>query len=145
MKALVFILTAMAAVAAASTVPVPQLRVNIEEGVITLSDVSGGKVLGRTTFERWGVVAPTQDKLRHVALDVTAAVVAGHGQRERSVTPSARVYTFAEKDKAPHVTATFEQGAIFVLLSDTQINGHYEALVYMAKIGQVSLPPVIDR
>lgn len=104
-----------------------------------------GKVLGRTTFERWGVVAPTQDKLRHVALDVTAAIIAGHGQRERSVTPASRIYAFAERDKAPHIAATFEQGAIFVLLSDTQRNGRYEALIYMAKAGQVSLPPIVDR
>lgn len=145
MKALVLTLTMLTAVATASTVPVAQFRVNVDEGVITVSDVSGGKVLGRTTFERWGVVAPTQDKLRHVALDITAAVIAGHGQREHSVTPTARVYTFAEKDKAPHVTATFEQGAIFVLLSDTQTSGRYEALIHMAKVGQVSLPPVVDR
>jgi hypothetical protein len=125
--------------------PVAQFRVNVDEGVITLRDVSGGKVLGRTTFERWGVVAPTQDKLRHVALDVAAAVIAGHGQRERSVTPSARVYSFAERDKAPHITATFEQGAIFVVLSDTQKNGRYEALIYMARVGQVSLPRVVER
>ena len=113
--------------------------------MFTLSDVSDGTVLAKTTFERWGIVASTQDKLRHVALDVTAAVIAGHGHREHSVTPTARVYTFAEKDKAPHVTATVEQGAIFVLLSDTQRNGRYEALIYMAKVGQVSLPPVVDR
>lgn len=80
MKVLVLILTAVATVATASTAPVAQFRVNIDEGVITLSDVSGGKVLGRTTFERRGVVAPTQDKLRHVALDVTAAVIAGMGR-----------------------------------------------------------------
>lgn len=145
MKALALIFTVTAAVAMGSTLPVAQFHVNIDEGVITVSDVNEGKVLGRTTFERWGVVAPTQDKLRHVALDVTAAVIAGHGQRERSVTPGSRVYTFAERDKAPHITATFEQGAIFVLLSDTQRNGRYEALIYMAKVGQVSLPPIVDR
>jgi hypothetical protein len=61
------------------------------------------------------------------------------------VTPSTRVYALAEKGKAPHVTATFEQGAIFVLLSDTQMNGRYEALISMAKIRQISLPPVVGR
>jgi hypothetical protein len=64
--------------------PLPaQLRVSVRKGIITLTDVNSGKVLGRTTFERWGVVAPTQDKLRHVALDVAAAVVAGNGSRAR--------------------------------------------------------------
>jgi len=108
MKALVLTLTVMAAVVTASTPPVAQFRVKVDEGVITLSDVNEARVLGKTTFERWGVVARTQDELRHVALDVTAAVVAGHGRRERSVNPSARVYTLAEKNKAPYVTATFE-------------------------------------
>lgn len=145
MKAFVLILTVMAAVATASTPPAPQFRVNVDEGVITLSDANDGTLLGKTTFERWGVVAPTQDKLRHVALDVTAAVIAGHGSREHSVTPTARVYTFAEKDKSPHVTATVEQGAMFMLLSDTQKNGRYEALIHMARVGQVSLPPAMGQ
>ena len=127
MKALALILMVTAAVATASTAPVPQFRVNVDEGVITLRDVSGGRILGRTTFQRWGVVAPTQ--LRHVALDVTAAVIAGHGGREHSVAPSAQVYTLAEKDKAPYVTATFERGFMFVLLSDAEMNGRYEAVI----------------
>ena len=50
--------------------------------------VNDGKVLGKTTFERLGVVAPTQDELRHGALDVTAAVVAGNGSRKRTVGPN---------------------------------------------------------
>ena len=145
MKTLVLMLSVTATVVMASTLPKPQFRVNVDEGVITLSDMNAGRVLGKTTFERWDVVAPTQDKLRHVALDVTAAVIAGHGRRERSVTPSARVYTLAEKNKAPYVTATFEQGAIFIVLSDTQTNGRYEAFIYMAKVRQISLPPVVDR
>ena len=44
--------------------------------------------------------------------------------------------TFAERDNAPHVTATFEQGAIFVLLNDVQTNGRYEALIHMAKVAR---------
>ena len=89
-------------------------------------------------FERLGVVAPTQDELRHVALDVTAAVVAGNGSTKRTVGPSARVYTLAEKDTAPHVTGTFEHGAVFVILSDTRMNGRYEALIYVVKIRRIA-------
>src|SRR6516164_8224152 len=59
-------------------------------------------------FERLGVVAPTQDELCHVVLDVTAAIVAGNGSTKRTVGPSARVYTLVEKDTAPHVIGTFE-------------------------------------
>ena len=43
-----------------SRTPLPaQFRVSVEKGIITLRDVNSGKVLGRTTFERWGVVTPT--------------------------------------------------------------------------------------
>ena len=87
--------------------------------------------MGRTTFERLGVVTPTQDKLRHVALDVTAAVVVGNGSRERIVNPLHKVYTVTDhkKGKAAYVTMTLEHDVTFVLSSDTQTNGRYEALI----------------
>ena len=108
-----------------------QLRVSVKKGIITLTDVNSGKVLGRTTFERWRVVTPTQDKLRHVALDVTAAVVAGNGSRERIVNPFHKVYTVADhkKGKAAYATMTLEHNLAFVLSSDTQTSGRYEALI----------------
>jgi hypothetical protein len=77
MKALVLILTIIgAAITEASPSPAPQFRISVDKGIITLRDVNNGKVLGKTTFERLGVVAPTQNELRHVALDVTTAVMA---------------------------------------------------------------------
>ena len=115
-----------------SRTPLPaQLRVSVKKGIITLTDVNSGKVLGRTTFERWGVVAPTQDKLRHVALDVAAAVVAGNGSRARIVNPFHQVYAVADhkKGKAAYVTMTLEHDVAFVLASDTRTNGRYEALI----------------
>jgi hypothetical protein len=118
--------------AAEPRTPLPaQLRVSVKKGIITLTDVNSGKVLGRTTFERWGVVAPTQDKLRHVALDVAAAVVAGNGSRARIVNPFHQVYTVADhkKGKVAYVTMTLEHDVAFVLSSDTQTNGRYEALI----------------
>jgi hypothetical protein len=139
MKALVLILAIIgAAITEASPPPAPQFRVSVDKGIITLRDVNNGKVLGKTILERLGVVAPTQDELRHVALDVSAAVVAGNGSRKRTVGPSNRVYTLAEKDKAPYVTGTFEHGAVFVLLSDTQMNGRYETLIYVVKIRRIA-------
>ena len=48
------------------------------------------------------------------------------------------VYTLAEKDEARYVTATFEHGAVFVLLSDTQMNGRYEGLIYVVKISRLA-------
>jgi hypothetical protein len=118
--------------AAEPRTPLPaRLRVSVEKGIITLTDVNSGKVLGRTTFARWGVAAPTQDKLRHVALDVAAAVVAGNGSRERIVNPIHQVYTVAdhEKGKAGYVTMTLVHDVAFVLSSDTKTNGRYEALI----------------
>ena len=150
MKTIIFILAAIATMsfamcldAEAQRLPAPegradprtplpaQFRVSVEKGIITLTDLNSGKVIGRTTFARWGVVTPTQDKLRHVALDVTAAVVAGNGSRERIVNPLHKVYTVAdhEKGKAAYVTMTLEHDVAFVLLSDTQTNGRYEALI----------------
>jgi hypothetical protein len=119
-------------VAAEPRTPLPaQLRVSVKKGIITLTDVNSGKVLGRTTFERWGVVAPTQDRLRHVALDVAAAVVAGNGTRARIVNPFHQVYTVADhkKGKAAYVTMTLERNVAFVLSNDTQTNGRYEAFI----------------
>jgi hypothetical protein len=109
----------------------PQFRVSVEKGIITLTDVNSGKVLGRTTFETWGVVAPTQDKLRHVALDIAAAVVAGNRSRARIVNPFHQVCTVADhkKGKAAYATMTLEHNLAFVLSSDTQTNGRYEALI----------------
>jgi len=103
----------------------------VEKGIIMLTDVNSGKVMGRTTFEGWGVVTPARDKLRHVALDVTAAVVAGNGSRGRIVNPLHKVYTVADhkKSKAAYVTMTLEHDVAFVLSSDTQTNGRYEALI----------------
>jgi hypothetical protein len=103
----------------------------VEKGIITLRDVNSGKVLGRTTFERLGVVTPTQDKLRHVALDVTAAVVAGNGSRKRIVNPFHKVYTVADHKKrnAAYATMTLEHDVAFVLSSDTKTKGRYEALI----------------
>jgi len=58
----VLILTIIgAAITEASPPPAPQFRVSVNKGMITLRDVKNGKVLGTTTFERLGVLAPTQD------------------------------------------------------------------------------------
>jgi hypothetical protein len=56
-----------AAITEASPPPAPQFRVSVDKGIITLRAVNNGKILGKTTFERLGVIAPTQDELRHVA------------------------------------------------------------------------------
>jgi hypothetical protein len=106
-----------------------QYRIDVRNGIITLTQMNSGEVLGRTTFEMWGVVSPTRDKLRHVALDITAALVAGNGAREHPVDPNSPVCTSAEDAKPPCVTATVEHGVAFIILKDQQTNGLYEAFL----------------
>ena len=54
MKASVLILTIIgAAITQASPPPAPQFPVNVDKGIITLSDVNNGKVLGKTTSRDW--------------------------------------------------------------------------------------------
>ena len=61
--------------------PSPSYRVIVESGHIVVKDAKNGAYMGGTTFEKFGVTATsTQDKLRHVALDIVAAVVAGNGE-----------------------------------------------------------------
>jgi hypothetical protein len=134
-KALLLILMALEVfLTEASPAPTPQFQVSVDKGVITLRAASNGRVLGKTTFERLGVIAATRDALRHMALDVTAAVVAGNGSRKHTISPGTRVYSLAEKENAPYVTGTLEHGALFVLLSDTEANGRYEALIFVVKV-----------
>ncbi len=53
------------------------------------------------------------------------------GAGNASLTPLHKVYTVADykKSKAAYVTMTLEHDVAFVLSSDTQTNGRYEALI----------------
>ncbi len=120
------------AMLSSATPPDAQYRVHVENGTITLFSIKSGELLARTTFERWGIVSPTRDKLRHVALDLTAAVVAGNGGREHSVDPNLPVCTCVENETIAEgscLTATVEHGLAFVIFSDTERPGRYEAFI----------------
>jgi hypothetical protein len=111
-------------------------RVSVEKGVITLADVRSGKSVSKPISE-WGITVPTvptQDRLRHLALDFTAAYVAGHGGREHTVDPNSPVYTMDEAAKAPAVTATVEHGFLFFIQRDTYTNDRYEALIGLGEV-----------
>ena len=117
--------------------PSPSYRVIVESGHIVVKDAKNGAYMGGTTFEKFGVTATsTQDKLRHVALDIVAAVVAGNGEREHSVDPNSPVYTLADREakKATEVTGTFENGLVFVILSDVRTGGRYEAKIHVSRL-----------
>ena len=127
------------AVSRAATPLDTQYRFQVENGIVTLFHLKSGEVLQRTSLAEFNV-APTRDKLRHLALNLTAAVVAGNGAREHSVDPSTPVCTSVEKEKASAgacVTATVEHGIGFFILSDKESAGRYEAIVEcgVAKIG----------
>jgi hypothetical protein len=80
--------------------PSPSYRVIVESGHIVVTDAKNGAYMGATTFKKFGLTATsTQDKLRRVALDTVAAVVAGNGSREHAVDPNSPVYTLAEVKK----------------------------------------------
>src|SRR5437773_6414012 len=51
-----------------------QYRFQVENGIVTLFHLKSGKVLERTSLAEFNF-APTRDKLRHLALNLTAAVV----------------------------------------------------------------------
>jgi len=118
-------------------------RVAIRDGLVTVVELTSNRIVGSTTLERWGVTALTDDKLRHVALDLTAALVAGGGGREHTVAPELPVYTLEDvnKGKSPTVTATAEHGSAFYLLSDTKTNDGYDALIGMGKFQPASSSP----
>ena len=123
--------------------PSPSYRVIVASGHIVVKDAKNGAYMGGTTFEKFGVTATsTQDKLRHVALDIVAAVVAGNGGREHSVDPNSPVYTLADREakKATYTTGTCENGLVFVILSDIRADGRYEAKIHVSKL-EDAVPP----
>jgi hypothetical protein len=102
----------------------------VEKGIITLTDAQSGKVLSKAPLSAWGVTDhPTQDRLRHLALDCAAACVAGHGSREHSVDPNSPVHSMEEAAKAQAVTATFEGDFFFFIKRDSTRTDRYEALI----------------
>src|ERR1700686_1874448 len=128
-RILLIFLALVATLSAAPTDTQPSYRFTVEKGAITVTDVKTGAVLGTTTIERLGRPAATQDQLRHVALDVTAAVVAGAGHRENTMDPSLPVYTAEEQKvgKAPHISLAHEGAFLFLINSDSKRSGRYEA------------------
>jgi hypothetical protein len=128
-RVLLILLALVATLPAAPTKTEVSYRFSVEKGAVTLADAKSGAVLATTTIERWGRPASTQDQLRHVALDVTAAVVAGNGGREHTVDPNSPVHTMEEAAKARAVTATFEGDFFFAIRRDSSRNGRYEALI----------------
>ena len=72
-----------------------------------------------------------------------AAVVVGNGSREHSVDPNSPVYTLADREakKATEATGTFENGLVFVILSDLRTGGRYEAKIHVSKLEEAAPPP----
>jgi hypothetical protein len=75
----------------------------------------------------------TQDQMRHFALDIAAAAVAGHGGREHTTDPDRRIVTFEESDGSVGnpTTLTIERGSGFAILRDKQEGDVYSAQIIM--------------
>jgi hypothetical protein len=125
-KILLILLALVAMLAAAPSETEVSYRFTVENGAVTLMDAKSGAVLATTTIERLRRPCSTQDQLRHVALDVTAAVVVGNNSREHTVDPNLPVRTMEE---SKNVTATIEGDFAFFIKHDSTTNGRYEALV----------------
>jgi hypothetical protein len=97
---------------------------------MAISDAHTVNAASTVAFTRRRGLSPQSDPLARVELFVTVRP-AGNGSRERIVNPIHQVYTVAdyENGKAASVTMTLEHDVAFVLSSDTQTNGRYEALI----------------
>jgi hypothetical protein len=67
-----------------------------------------------------------------LALDATAAVIAGGGTRQNTVSPSASVTTIEERDSMGEIPlVTLEHNRVFVIHHDaTNMDGSYSAVIY---------------
>jgi hypothetical protein len=102
---------------------VAQFRVTIDNGRVRITDASTGEYVGGISVEKWKNLGLSTDK-RHMALDITAAAVAGNGSRKHTVDPSSPVVTFAEyKAKTRPITLTEERGHVFLIARDTKAKG----------------------
>jgi hypothetical protein len=110
-----------------------RFRVIIDNGYCRATDARDGQYQGGISIEKWKSLGASTDN-RHMALDVTAGVVAGGGSRAHTIDQNSPVVTLAEsKGKNKPVTGTEERGHVFVMASDTKAKGHYEAIVYLLK------------
>jgi hypothetical protein len=69
-------------------------------------------------------------EVRHLALDFTAAAIAGGGGREATISAGFPVVTDADHDRTGEPpTVTAEHGMVFVIKRDGTVGNRYEALV----------------
>jgi hypothetical protein len=103
----------------------------IDGEVVTLRDASTGELLAQGTLARLAQPGYSSDP-RHIALDLTAALIAGGGEREATVSRDVKVVTVQEHDQGgDYPTVTIEHSRVFVIQSDKLPGGRYEALVYL--------------
>jgi hypothetical protein len=117
--------------------PVPwsyRIKINVKTKQVVISDPKGAELAtaGPKALAALGCgnsENPTRDQLRHAALNIVAAAIAGSGGREHTVDPNSHVYAVHDREK-PYVTLTMEQGVTFVMVDDTYHNSIYEARIH---------------
>jgi hypothetical protein len=110
-----------------------RVNINVKTKHVVISDAKGAEIAtaGPKALADFGcgnTENPTKDQLRHAALNLVAAVIAGNNGREHTVDPNSPVYAVHDRDE-PYVTLTMEHGVTFGMLDDTYQNGVYEAKI----------------
>jgi hypothetical protein len=106
---------------------------DMRDVVVTVAEAETGKVLAVMPWPALEAKGFNSDP-RHLALDVTAAVGSGHGQKIKFVNPGLDVVTEEERaDNGKPVNVTQENVAFFAIRSDAVMQGYnrYYAVVDM--------------
>jgi hypothetical protein len=116
-----------------------QFIVTIKKDVIELRSARNPAIIGIGSVAKVAKACESAD-YRHVALNVTAAVIAGNGERDHTVNPQEPVYSVsdANSNKAIAISLTVEHGWLFCIDHDsTKKDGTYTAVINMFNEAQV--------
>lgn len=117
----------------------PSYTVVIADGFVYVCDGDNVEfAFARIECAKWAKAVnqplpTTRDEMRHFALDIVAAAIAGHGGREHTTDPDSRIVTFEESDGSIRMAATLtiENGSGFAILRDKQEGDRYYAKIIM--------------
>lgn len=100
---------------------------------MTVQNAATGQLIARTSTAKLRQAGYDLER-RHLALDATAAVVAGDGSREHTVNPGTPVTTLDERDRTGEIPLiTVEHGFVFVVHHDGTGKDGYTAEVWLLR------------
>ena len=133
-----FLLTIIAALAFALTALMEEAQdakftFRIKSEVVTVQNAATGQLIARTSTAKLRQAGYDLER-RHLALDATAAVVAGDGSRDNTVNPGTPVTTLQDRDNTGEIPLiTVEHGLVFVIHHDGTGKGGYTAEVWLLR------------